>query len=72
MGEIIIKVPEDIHEVIDLGLPYKKIKEKLEEIEKDEELVKNFLSIKLNKEIKKKSLNETEGDFYEAIFEIND
>jgi len=45
MGEIIIKVPEDIHEVIDLGLPYKKIKEKLREIEKEEKLenIKNFL-----------------------------
>ncbi len=36
MGEIIIKVPEDVHEVIDLGLPYKKVKEKIEEIEKEE------------------------------------
>ncbi len=34
MGEIIIKVPEDVHEVIDLGLPYNKVKEKLEEINK--------------------------------------
>jgi len=48
MGEIIIKVPEDIHEVIDLGLPYKDVKEKLEEIKRMErarlalEIVKNY------------------------------
>ncbi len=46
MGEIIIKVPEDVYEVIDLGLPYKKVKEKLEEIEREERLnkIKRFLS----------------------------
>ncbi len=34
MGEIIIKVPEDVHEVIDLGLPYNKVKEILENLER--------------------------------------
>jgi len=34
MGEIIIKVPEDVKEIIDLGLSYKEIKKKLEDIEK--------------------------------------
>ena len=38
MGEIIIKVPEDVKEVIDLGLSYKEIKKKLEDIEKKEKL----------------------------------
>ncbi len=32
MGEIVIKVPEDVREVIDLGLPYREVKEKLNEI----------------------------------------
>jgi len=47
MGEIIIKVPEDVHEVIDLGLPYKKIREKLKEFEKEETL--KFLKQNFNK-----------------------
>ena len=34
MGEIIIKVPEDIHEVIDLGLPYKEVKENIKKLER--------------------------------------
>jgi len=34
MGEIVIKVPEDVHEVIDLGLSYREVKEKLEEIKR--------------------------------------
>ena len=36
MGEIIIKVPEDIKEVINLKLPYNKVKETLENLEKKE------------------------------------
>ena len=32
MGEIVIKVPEDVKEVIDLGLSYREVKEKLNEI----------------------------------------
>jgi len=36
MGEIIIKVPENIHEVIELDLPYDKVKKKLEEIGKND------------------------------------
>ena len=36
MGEIVIKVPEDVHEVIEVELPYNKIKEKLKEIEREE------------------------------------
>ena len=48
MGEIVIKVPEDVHEVIDLGLSYRDVKEKLEEIKMMErarlalEIVKNY------------------------------
>ncbi len=45
MGEIIIKVPEEIHEVIDLDIPYNKVKEKLEEIKKKE--AKKFLEFLL-------------------------
>ena len=36
MGEIIIKIPEDVKEVINLDLPYKEIRKKIEEIEKSE------------------------------------
>ncbi len=36
MGEVIIKVPEDVKEVIDLGIPYKRVKEKIEELEREE------------------------------------
>jgi len=36
MGEIIIRVPEDIKEVINLKLPYNKVKETLENLEKKE------------------------------------
>ena len=35
MGEIIIKVPEDVREVIETELPYREIKKKLEELEKE-------------------------------------
>jgi len=48
VGEIVIKVPEDIHEVIDLGLSYRDVKEKLEEIKRMKmarlalEIVKNY------------------------------
>ncbi len=38
MGEVIIKVPEDVKEVIDLGIPYKRVKEKIEELEKEERI----------------------------------
>ena len=38
MGEIIIKVPEDVREVIDLGLSYKEVKENLEKLEKMKKL----------------------------------
>ncbi len=35
MGEIIIKVPEDVREVIETELPYEKIKKKIEELERE-------------------------------------
>jgi len=35
MGEIIIKVPEDVREVIETELPYKEIKKKIEELERE-------------------------------------
>ena len=38
MGEIVIKVPEDVREVIDLGLPYREVKENLEKLEKRKKL----------------------------------
>jgi len=38
MGEIIIKVPENVREVIDLGLSYKEVKENLEKLEKMKKL----------------------------------
>ena len=41
MGEIVIKVPENVHEVVDLGLSYREVKAKLEEIEKSKS--KEFL-----------------------------
>ncbi len=45
MGEIIIKVPEDVREVIDLGLPYKEVKDMLEKIikKKDPKKALRFL-----------------------------
>ena len=33
MGEIIIRIPEDVKEVVELNVSYKKVKEKLEELE---------------------------------------
>ena len=48
MGEIIIKIPENVHEVIELDLPYNKIKEKLEKFKKEEkaklalEILRNY------------------------------
>ncbi len=72
MGEIIIKVPEDVREVIELEIPYKEVKEKLEELSEDENLIKKFFSVKLPEEIKTKTAEETIGDFYEGIIEIND
>jgi len=36
MGEVVVKIPEDIHEVIEVDLSYNKIKEKLEEMVKEE------------------------------------
>ncbi len=35
MGEIIIKVPEDVREVIETELPYEEIKKKIEELERE-------------------------------------
>ncbi len=45
MGEIIIKIPEDVREVIDLGLPYKEVKDMLEKIikKKDPKKALRFL-----------------------------
>ena len=38
MGEIIIKVPEDVREVIETELPYEEIKKKIEELERERKL----------------------------------
>ncbi len=45
MGEIIIKVPEDVKEEIKLNLPYSRVKEKIEELKKEERVknIKKFL-----------------------------
>jgi len=40
MGEIIIKVPGDIKEVLELNLPYENIKKTLMELEKKENVKK--------------------------------
>jgi microcompartment protein CcmL/EutN len=79
MGEVIIKVPEDVREVIDLGISYKEVKKKIRELEREkkgkkrEVLIKKFFSLssKLNEKIKKKSVEETKGDFYEGVVENN-
>ena len=42
MGEIIVKVPEDVKEVIEIGVSYSVVKEKLEEI-KNSKSTKEFL-----------------------------
>ena len=72
MGEIIIKIPEDVHEEIKLDISYKEVKEKLKEIEENRKLLEEFLSINLDEKVKKKTLDDTKGDFYEAIIETND
>ena len=38
MGEIIIKVPGDVKEVIELNLPYNEIKESLKKLEMKKEI----------------------------------
>ena len=38
MGEIIIKIPEEIKETIEINLPYSEIKKKIEELKKEEKL----------------------------------
>jgi len=72
MGEIIIKIPEDVHEEIKLDISYKEVKEKLKEMEENKKLLEEFLSINLDEKVKKKTLDDTKGDFYEAIIETND
>jgi len=42
MGKIIVKVPEDVEEVIELEVPYSVVKEKLEEI-KTSQSTKEFV-----------------------------
>jgi len=64
MGEIIIKVPEDVHEVIDLGLPYKKIKEKLKEIEREEKYDKALDFILNNRGILDKHFKITDEELH--------
>ena len=71
MGEIIIKVPGDVKEIIEVNLPYTEVLKRLG-IEKEEKIIKNFFSIKFPDSVNKKTIEETKGDFYEAIFEIND
>jgi len=71
MGEIVIKVPEDVKEVVDLEIPYNRVKEKIKELCEDENLKRKFFSIKLPKEVKAKAIEETESDYYEGILEVN-
>ncbi len=44
MGKIVIKIPENKEEEIELNVSYQEIKEKLEELEKEKKLqyLKNF------------------------------
>ncbi len=61
MGEIIIKVPEDVKEVIETELSYEEIKKKLEELEKEkrrEDALKILEKYKHSVEIKE--VNEEE------------
>jgi hypothetical protein len=44
VGEIIIKVPENVKEVIDLGIPYKEVKENIKKL-KRVKLAKKALEI---------------------------
>ncbi len=61
MGEIIIKVPEDVREVIETELPYREIKKKLEELEKEKKR-ENALKIleKYKHSIEIEEINEEE------------
>ncbi len=61
MGEIIIKVPEDVKEVIETELPYREIKKKLEELEKEKKR-ENALKIleKYKHSIEIEEINEEE------------
>ncbi len=64
MGEIIIKVPEDVYETIELDLSYKEIKEKIEELEKVKKLefLKDFTKKYLGKlEVPRVEENELYG-----------
>ncbi len=38
MGEIIIKIPEEIKETVEINLPYSEIKKKIKELKKEEKL----------------------------------
>ena len=71
MGEIIIKVPEDVHEVIEMEIPYSKIKEKFRELYEDENLKRKFFSVRLPEDAKTKTIEETRNDYYEGILETN-
>lgn len=71
MGEIIIKVPENVREVVDLEVPYSRVKEKIRELYEDEKLKREFFSLKLPKETKAKTIEDTKSDYYEGILEIN-
>ncbi len=63
MGEIIIKISEDVKEVIELNVPYEKVKEKLEELEKEEK--KKFLENFTNKYLGKLDIsNVKEEELY--------
>jgi activator of HSP90 ATPase len=61
MGEIIIKVPENVKEVIDLEIPYKEVKENIKKL-KRVKLAKKALEIveKYKGTIKVKDVKEEE------------
>ena len=46
MGEIVIKIPEEVKEVIELNVPYEKLKMRLKELEREEKAkyMLNFLN----------------------------
>ena len=67
MGEIIIKVPEDIKEVIELNLSYTEIFNKLGIKKEEEKIIEKFFATKFPQKKKNKTWKETKDEFYEEL-----
>ena len=67
MGEIIIKVPGDVKEVIELNLSYTEIFNKLGIKKEEEKIIEKFFATKFPQKKKNKTWEETKGEFYEEL-----